>query len=219
MELKNSNETFYLLVGGYTGDKKRGVLLYQFNTQPIKLTYIGQSADIDNPSYCCIDSIGRFIYAVSEIEECMAVYAYAFERETEEITFINKQLADGAASCYVYVSKANNNVFVSNYKSGSLGVFPVNNDGSILPIVQQIQDNGSSLNPERQEGPHIHAAILSPDEKHLLFTDLGTDKIYSYQYGQQIPLLLHSVTELRSGSGPRHMAFSKDCRYLYVVTE
>lgn len=221
MESRGSNETHYLLVGGYTGEKKRGIQVYRFDVRSTTLAYSGQSTDVDNPSYFCIDNTGRFIYAISEIEECAAVYAYAFEHDTGKLTFINKQLADGASSCYVYVNKAHNNVFVANYKSGSLCVFPVNNDGSLLPIAQHIHDKGGSINSERQEGPHIHAAMLSPDEQCLLYTDLGTDKIYSYSYQsrQQIPLTLHSVTELKRGSGPRHMEFSLDGRYLYVVTE
>lgn len=221
MEQRNSDEILYLLVGGYTGEKERGISVYSFNTQPTMLTYLGQSTYIDNPSYFCVDSTGQFVYSISEIEEFAAVYAYSFEHTTGELTFINKQLASGAASCYVTVNKARNNAFVANYKSGSLCVLPVNNDGSLLPLAQHIQDKGGSINSERQEGPHVHAAMLSPDEHYLLYTDLGTDKIYSYSYQgiQQIPLTLHSVTQVKPGSGPRHMAFSLDGQYLYVVTE
>lgn len=217
-----TNEKFSLLVGGYTGEQARGIEIYDFDTQWGQLSYNGQSTELENPSYICLDSTGKMVYAVSEQEEEGGnVYAFTFDRQNGKLTFLNKQPANGTAACYVAIDKQRKHAFVANYKSGSLSVFPLAENGSLLPLCQHIQQQGSSINPRRQEGPHVHMAQLSPDERYLIFTDLGTDKLhsYSYQSHQQTPLSLVSTTLIQPGSGPRHLTFSPGGQFVYLVTE
>lgn len=216
-----AQKSLFALVGGYTGNIGRGIEVYNFDLETGKLTYLSRSADIESPSYLCADAGGNFVYAVSEQEQSGEAYAYSFDHETAQLNFINKQAVNGTAACYISVDKARKHLFITNYQSGSLAVLPVNDDGSLLPLKQHIQKTGKSINTERQEGPHVHTAFLAPDEKHLLYTDLGTDEIHcsSYQSTQFLPLSAVSVTSVAPGSGPRHVYFSKDGKYTYVVTE
>jgi len=100
---------------------------------------------------------------------------------------------------------------------------PINKDGSLMPVVQTIQDAGTGPNKDRQAGPHVHTAVLSPDEKYLLYTDLGTDKlnIYRYKPGADQTLIAAepSVINVLPGHGPRHLDFSPDKKYMYLITE
>ncbi len=69
----------------------------------------------------------------------------------------------------------------------------------------------------------MHAAVLSPDEKRLFFTDLGTDKINIYRYrDSRVPALTPespAFTSVKAGTGPRHMDFSADGKFMYAVQE
>jgi 6-phosphogluconolactonase len=215
------NRNSYLLVGGYTTGDDRGIIVYSFDRANKTLNYLSQSSVIENPSYLCIDGSGRYVYVVSEKEEEGEVYAYIFEPETGQLTFKNKQPVHGGAPCYVSVDEERRHIFTANYKSGSLAVLPLNDDGSLQSLKQLIQDEGDSVNAERQEGPHVHTAFLSPDGQYLLYTNLGTDQIHCCRYETtlQSPLEPVTVTNVKPGSGPRHLDFSKDGKHFYVVTE
>lgn len=219
---KKGPKTFDLIVGAYTSEKSTGISVYRFYAETGRLAYLSQSDDVQNPSYLTIDKENKFVYAVSETDDGQ-VYAYSFEPKNGQLTFINKQKTNGAAPCYISVDEDRKNLFVANYSSGSLAVLPVNEDGSIQPASQMIQEKGSGVNKERQEGPHVHTAFLSPDEKFVLYTDLGTDKIHvtKYKSGQKPPLTPAepAFATVKPGNGPRHIEFSADKKHMYVVGE
>ena len=63
---------------------------------------------------------------------------------------------------------------------------------------------------------------FSPDHKFVLSTDLGSDKMYSYQYTRssaESVLTLQDSISLKPGSGPRHFIFSKDGKLIYLLQE
>jgi 6-phosphogluconolactonase len=63
---------------------------------------------------------------------------------------------------------------------------------------------------------------FSPDKKYLLATDLGTDLIHIYKYNPDsksdvLEFLSFFKTKLKSG--PRHLTFSPDGKFVYLVHE
>ena len=218
-------KTYDLLIGTYTTGESKGIYVYRFYTETGRTAYLNEVDGIDNPSYICVAKNNRFVYSVNEIgaDRKGSASAYSFEPKLGKIELINKQPSTGTGPCYISVDKAQKHVFLANYQSGALSVLPVNKDGSLGAAVQTIQDSGHGVNKSRQEGPHVHTAVLSPDEKYLLYTDLGTDKlnIYRYKSGQDKPLSTAepSSFDVVAGHGPRHLAFSPNGKYLYLVTE
>jgi len=144
------------------------------------------------------------------------------KKTTGKLTILNTQPSIGSPA-YIAVDKARKNVFIANYLGGSAMAFPVNKDGSLGVSTQTIQDTGKGTNPQRQAGPHAHAIVFSPDEKQVLFTDLGTDKINVFNYHpSEIPPLTPAATPfivVKPGSGPRHIDFSPDGRFMYNIQE
>jgi 6-phosphogluconolactonase (cycloisomerase 2 family) len=57
---------------------------------------------------------------------------------------------------------------------------PLQQDGSIGEIKQLITHKGSSIVEKRQSEPHAHSCVFTHNEKYLMVTDLGTDKIHYY---------------------------------------
>ncbi|MDB5158508.1 MAG: 3-carboxymuconate cyclase [Mucilaginibacter sp.] len=208
-------------MGTRTRGTSDGIYVYRFNAQTGSVSYLNHVAGIIDPTYLCISDNKKFVYAVSDQATGNGgVYAYKFNAATGQLDPLNNQPAFGGP-LYLSVDKAQKNLFAAHYLGGYLSVYPINGDGSLNPASQVIHDEGSGINKNRQEGPHVHTAMLSPDEKYLIATDLGTDKLYVYKYNplQKQPLTLFSEVSATPGNGPRHVAFSDDGKHLYMLQE
>jgi 6-phosphogluconolactonase len=215
-------KTYDLVIGSYTSGKAKGIAVYRFYTESGKVAYLNEIQDVSNPSYLTVSKDNKFIYAVNE-NDAGEVSSFAFEPKTGSLKFINKQSTLGGAPCFVSIDKNQKNLFIANYSGGNIAVLPLNEDGSIAPAIQTIRDNGTGPNKERQEKAHVHTAVLSPDEKYVLYTDLGTDKINitKYKGGKSNPIAPATppFVKVTPGYGPRHLAFSADKKNLYLITE
>ena len=218
---KQLPQTYDLLIGTYTSGESKGIQVYRFYAETGKTAYLYQIDGLTNPSYLCVSDNGKFIYAVNESDKG-TVSAFKFDKTNGKIELINTQPV-GAGPAYVSIDKDQKNIFAANYNGGSLTVVPVNKDGSLGAPSQTIQQQGSGPDKNRQSAPHVHAAVLSPDEKRLFVTDLGTDKINIYRYkDSKTPPLTPETPAFVStdpGSGPRHLEFSADGKFMYVVQE
>ena len=137
---KTTPSTYDLLIGAYTKGKSKGIYVYRFYPETGRVAYLNEIDDVSNPSYLCVAANNKFVYAVNENGKNGEVSAFTFEPKSGKLAFINKQSSSGADPCYVSVDKAQKNVFVANYSSGSLAVLPVNKDGSLSPASQVVQE-------------------------------------------------------------------------------
>lgn len=217
--------SFYMFVGTYTNETKtNGVHVYRFFSESGEVEPVSVVTDIHNPSYLAISKDGGHVYAVSEAGGGSgALYAYAFDRNTGTLTFLNKAASRGDHPCYVSVNDQKTLVFVGNYGGGNLAAFAVDNDGSLMGAGQAVDHDGRSVDPQRQEKPHVHAVVLSPDNHFLFVPDLGTDKINIYSVDAGATSLLKPTStpfvSLPGGSGPRHLVFHPDGKNAYLVNE
>lgn len=215
-------KTFDLIIGTYTTGDSKGIYVYRFYEETGKLAYLSEIDDIKNPAYLCVSANNKFVYSANENDKDGSISAFKFDKASGRLELINSKLAGGGPA-YVAIDKDQKNVFAANYGNGTLTVLPVNKDGSLSPIVQTIQDEGHSKNADRQAGPHVHMATLTPDDKYLFVNDLGTDKTYSYRYrASKTPRLTPAepaFTSVPPGNGPRHLDFSPNGKYVYLIQE
>jgi 6-phosphogluconolactonase len=215
-------KTLDLIVGAYTSGNSKGIAVYRFYTESGRLAYLSQIDNVSNPSYLTVSNNNKFVYAVNENDQG-EVSAFNFEAKTGKLNFINKVSTLGGAPCYVSVDKNQKNLFIANYSGGNIAVVPINADGSLAPAIETLKDDGHGPNKDRQEKAHVHTAVLSPDEKYVLYTDLGTDKINitKYKGGKDSPIVpaKPAYVSVTPGYGPRHLAFSNDKKHLYLITE
>ena len=212
---------YYLLVGTYTTD----VHVYKFNIVNGNAKFVSKISGIENPSYLAITKNGKFIYTVNENhkEKPGEVSALSFDKTKGELHFLNKTLSGGDDPCFIDVDSIGRNIVVANYSGGNLSVFKTNADGSLQPAAQTIDHQGYSSNVVRQSKPHVHCTVFSPDGKYVFSNDLGTDKIYQYQFNAEKSQPLNEdevvTTDVEDGSGPRHIAFHPNKKYAYVINE
>jgi 6-phosphogluconolactonase len=136
------------------------------------------------------------------------------------LTLLNTQKIDGDSPCHVSLDATGEFLAVANYTSGSVVVFPVANDGVIKPSSSMIVHNGSGPNKQRQEKAHAHCAFWDPSNRYVLSCDLGADKVFVYDLNRTTGQLVQtSEMSLTPGSGPRHLAFHPNGKWVFVVNE
>jgi 6-phosphogluconolactonase len=113
-------------------------------------------------------------------------------------------------------------VYTANYNNGTVAALPIQSDGSLGEASAFVQHNGGSVDRERQKGPHAHATVLSPDNRYMLVADLGLDQVLAYPIDSEsggINVREPIVTKVTPGSGPRHLVFRPDGKFVYVLGE
>ena len=211
-------EEIKLLIGTYTEESNsKGVYLYSFNEKT------GESKELDtemsgNPSFVLLSEDNQYFYSVNEFNTGkQGVSSYSIK--DNKITKLNELSCDfngksGADPCNLLLHK--NFLISSNYTGGSFTVFDI--DESSKQLKKSIQYFSYS------DKSHIHCAILTPDKKYIFFTDLGADKIHRFTISEnkETPLIDHKIVyeyKNETQAGPRHMIFSKDGNFFYVICE
>lgn len=220
--IANSNE-MYMLVGTYTAGTSEGIYVYKIDTVTGASTYVSD-VKVDNPSYLALDPSEKFVYAVTEDEgNTSAANAFSFDKTSGKLTFINKQLTNGGAPCYINVDASGKHVVTANYLGGSITVFGVNENGALAEDAKVISFTGKGANKDRQTQPHLHCVKFTPDGKYLFANDLGTDKVHKFNVTNDAENFLTVGApvdfSIKAGSGPRHIDFHPNGKFAYLVTE
>jgi 6-phosphogluconolactonase len=208
-----------LLIGSYTGGlRQEGIYVYDFCINTARVTKLSSAVAL-NPSYLTVK--GEYFFAVNEVKEGM-VSAYRFDDSKCVITALNTQSSNGQYPCYLNLDRTGNWLLVGNYGSGSLVSYQLNADGKINVAHQTITHQGSSLNPKRQSGPHIHCAVTSVDNSSIFVVDLGLDQVVRYPFdgiSGTVDVNNKEVLFAKPGSGPRHMVVSSGNAIAYLIEE
>ncbi len=218
---------FLVYVGSYNKAKGKGIHAYRFDAAAGQLTSLGLATEAVNPTFVTVNPGGRFLYATKEVarhegRKSGAVKAFAIDRKTAKLRFLNEVASGGTIPCYVALDKTGKYAMVANYGSGSVEVIEVRKDGRLGKVTAFDQYAGSSVNPERQEGPHAHSINPSPDNRYAISADLGLDKVFVYRFDQKTGTLhpnQPAYAVVNPGSGPRHIAFAPNGRFVYVIGE
>ncbi|HEX4773863.1 MAG TPA: lactonase family protein [Bryobacteraceae bacterium] len=215
---KHLTQTKYIL---YIGAYGKGISAYRFDASTGKLEAIGLAGELGNPSFLASDSKYRTLYAVSEVDGSVhgAVGAFAINRQSGALRKLNTRDSGGIAPCHLatYQDKA---LIVANYTSGGVSSYPIEQDGSLGEMVSLMTPKGHGPNPKRQEGPHAHEVVIASSGLAYV-PDLGLDQLRIYNVADDAKLTVHDPAFVQQdpGMGPRHMAFTSDQKYAFVVNE
>ncbi|TCC94217.1 lactonase family protein [Pedobacter frigiditerrae] len=212
------------LVGCYTSETdNNGLHLLELDGQNNSINSI-TSHVVANPSYLTFSSDGSVIYTVNESHTPSdKVTAISFDRKTQKLETINEIDICGADPCFISTDSKGKYLFTANYSDGTLSCVSLHADGSLANLVQVIKhptDPSDELHPNT----HMHAALLSPDKQFLLVTNLGLDtlSLYNYQpdnHKEPLKEIPEQVYQFPIGTGPRHLLFSSNGKFAYVVGE
>ena len=213
--------------GTATGAHSQGIYVSRFDDSSGILSAPELAAEVRNPMFLAVAPGNRFLYATGEMEgadgkRAGAVNAFARDAQTGRLTWINRQSSGGSGPCHLAVDATGQSLLVANYGSGSIAALPVRTDGSLGEAATLLVRSGSGPNPKRQAGPHAHFILPSPDNRFTLDCDLGLDKVFISHLDPAAARLTAAdppFVALAPGSGPRHLTFSRDGRFVYVINE
>jgi 6-phosphogluconolactonase len=213
-------------VGTYTEHGSKGIYVYRFDSTTGQVTALGLAAESTQPSFLAVDPSEHFLYAVNEVDSYKsqhtgAVSAFAIDPATGKLSLLNQVSSRDAGPAHIALDQAGKYVLVSNYTLGSIAVFPLLPDGRLGDSSAFVQHKGSSINADRQEGPHAHAVAMAPDNRFAIVADLGLDKLIVYPFDPATGMLGKepNITKTRAGAGPRHLVFDPSGKFLYVINE
>ena len=213
-----------LYVGSYTLPmsfvKGKGVGIYTcaFDTSSGKLEVTAATA-AQNPSYLAVHPSGKYLYAVNEISEGGeptqdALSAYALDAESGVPRFLNQQPALGASPCHAGIEPSGRFAYIATYVGGNVTAYPVGADGRLGGVSGHIQ------HASEERVAHAHSITPAPAGDFALVCDLGLDCLFVYRLDlENGGLIPHSETALAQGSGPRHLDFHPNRRWVYVINE
>jgi 6-phosphogluconolactonase len=223
----STNKVMRVYFGTYTGAKSKGIYMAPFDPATGKLGAVELAAKATSPSFLALAPDGRFLYAVGETSNLGgkpvgAVRAFSIDPTTGRLTLLNQQPSGGAGPCHLAVDKEGKCLLVANYGGGSIAALPILAEGRLGEPSTIIQHQGSSANPQRQAGPHAHFITADPDNRFALACDLGLDKVLVYKLNSAQGTLVPNDPPsgvVQPGLGPRHLVFSRDGRFVYLINE
>jgi len=198
-----------------------GFSLAHFDTDTGALTKPEFLEPATSPAFFEVQPDGRHLYTCNS-EIAGEVSAYEIEPHSGRLTFLNSQPAGGADPCYLSLDRSGHYALAANYGGGSLAVFVLKPDGRLGERTAFIQHTGNSVDPRRQTQAHTHSVLTDPGNKFALAADLGVDKIFVYHFNAQDGSLKPNdppFAHVALGSGPRHLTFHPNGRWVYVINE
>ena len=170
-----------------------------------------------SPSFLALHPSGRVLYTTEEHADGRVG---AFAVDDGALTLLSRVPAGGDDPCHALVAPDGRTLYVASYSSGTLAVLPLDGDGRPADEPAQVLAGAGGGPDERQDGPHAHFVTRTPDGRHLLVVDLGTDELRRYRVRPDGLLDPEgAAVRFAPGTGPRHLAWSADGAFAYVVGE
>jgi 6-phosphogluconolactonase len=211
---------FWAYIGNTSND---GIALFKLDADTGTLTPAGIAGPARSPGFLAISPNQKFLYATISLNKSSGVEGFSINAGTGKLTSINKQPSEGDGAAFVSVDPSGRNALVANYSSATVSVLPIDSGtGQLSPASCVIQETGSSIDPHRQTHAYAHSINCDPSGKFAITCDLGADKIFIYKFdataGKLTPNDPPSVS-VPPGSGPRHITFSPDRKFVYAINE
>ena len=175
---------------------------------------------VPNPQFIAFDRQKRFLYSIHG--DGSEVCAYAIDKPSGQIKFLNKQPTNGNNSTHLTPDPSNRYIVIGN--GPGVAVYPINQDGSLKPFSDMVPAPGK-VGPHRNQsgaGPHPHYVSFDPSGRFLLAPDRGVDRIHVYRLDGSTGKLVANdpaFARTRRGAGPRHLAFHPSKPWTYVCDE
>ena len=207
-------DKYIAYVSTYTMGDNHGIKIFDVDMEKGRLIKKDQ-VEITNSSYVTISHNANFLYSITDF----GVEAYRIEGDGS-LTEINRGSINGMRGCYLSTDYQDKLLFVAGYHDGKVTVLRLREDGGVGEITDEIYHKGLGSIAERTYRPHINCVKMTRDNKYLCAADLGMDHVNVYRVDHGTgKLKLADIIRSEQASAPRHLKFSGDGRFLYIVHE
>ena len=215
---------YYIYLGTYTNKGSKGIYGMQISEEGKLMGEVELLAEQPSPTYFYLSRDRRRLYAVSEPGEGErgATYVYEIDPQTKALDLMDKRTAAGRGLCHINMDKQEKYAVVTCYPDATVQVYPIDHKGRVTEMFCLKRHIGSGPVVGRQDEAHAHSAYFTPDGLYMVVCDLGIDELVlytmNYESGKLHRAFDRNVT-MPAGFGPRHLVFSPDGRFAYVVGE
>lgn len=208
-----------ILYIGTGGKKAEGIYQTTFDQATGQFSEVCLSARIDSPGFLTLHPKVDILYAVAKWQKKAGVIGYRIGEDGALSEFTREPCPDGMG-CHLAVHPSGKFLLTAQYGGGSVAFFPLDDGGNLsVPTIFK-HEGGSKVFEKRQESPHPHWCGFSPCGNYALVPDLGLDRIVVYRIDRERKLISpHGKVISSPGGGPRHMKFSTNGKYLYLLNE
>jgi 6-phosphogluconolactonase len=152
----------------------------------------------------------RFLYAALRSEP-FTVVGFAIDPASGKLTPTYIGPLD-ASMAYIAVDRTGKWLLGASYPAGKVTVNPIGEDGKVgAPACQTLTDR-----------PKAHCIALDSVNEHAYCAVLEQDLILQMKFDAAVGRLSPNTPgeiAVKSGAGPRHLAFHPSGRFLYLITE
>ncbi len=201
-------------VSTYTQGDNYGIHIYDVDLDNGKLT-LKDKVKISNSSYVTISHNSKYLYSITDF----GVEAYRIEKDGS-LTVLGNTGINGMRGCYLSTDYEDKFLFVAGYHDGKITVLKLKEDGSFDGICDEVFHKGWGNVAERNFRPHVNCVKMTRDNQYLCAADLGMDFVDVYTVDKKTgKLKLIDIIHSDQESAPRHIKFSKDGKFMYIVHE
>ncbi len=207
-------DKYIAYVGTYTHGSSLGIHIFDMDIKTGRMKE-RKVVPINNPSDVVVSSNGKYLYSIAD----EGVEAFEI-LEDGDLRTINRASIEGMRGCHLSTDSKDKFLFISGYHDGKVTVMELLENGAVGRILDGIFHKGLGSVAERNFRPHISCATLTPCEKYLCVVDLGVDHVNIYRINKMTgKLSLVDILRCELESAPRHILFSKDGQYAYLICE
>lgn len=204
----------------YVGSQGRQIQALRFDPASGKLELIGPVAEGLRPTWTLAHPRLPILYAVDDDSgKEGTVSAFAVQRASGALRKLNQAPTGGNGATHLSLDLPSHTLFAANFGGGSSASIAVRPDGSLGPLVSVLKAQGAGPH-RRQASAHAHASAIDPSGNYLLVPDLGADRVFVHGYDAATRVLSPGQAfSAPPGSGPRHLVFGADGRFVYLLNE
>ncbi len=197
-----------------------GINVYRVDAASGALMHVQLVGDVVNPSFLALDRGFRTLYTVHG--DAREVSAFRIDPADGTLAFLNRQSTEGLNPVHLALDPSGRWMVIANHLTSTLALLPIQPDGALGPVADLVTLEGEP-GPHRVEQPFAkpHQVVFDPSGQTVVVPDKGVDRIFAYRLdpsGHLRPAASPWCTA-RSGAGPRHLAFSTNGRFAYVLNE
>jgi 6-phosphogluconolactonase len=209
----------HVYIGSFTSAGGRGLTTAALDPDTGALTALGDTAAVPNPSFLALSADRSTLYAVSETEPEGAAAAFSLADPAAPALLGAPVPVRGGAPTHLCVHRGH--LLTANYAApGGVSVLALGDGGALGAVRSVLEHEGDGPDRARQEAPHAHAVLPDPTGRWALTVDLGTDSVRVCELlADSGELEIARELGLRSGTGPRHLAFHPGGHHAYVINE
>jgi 6-phosphogluconolactonase len=214
--------------GTYTrSNASEGVYVARFDPRTGALSRPAPAARLSNPTFLAQHPSLPVLYAICEAGAKPAhgmVSAFRIDPADGALAPLNEIIIPGekSAAAHIAVDAAGRAVFTAHYGGGFVAAVTLEPDGSLDRFAGEVRHSETGAHPQ-QSSPHPHCIHPLPGDGPVLSADLAADKVFAHRFdygrGAFVSDRPAVAAAFAPGSGTRHIAFSADWRFAYVVNE